>query len=925
MLGLAPAMADASPAGCDSCRIRIDDLDHPFKLSGKWLFTRDDSPQNKDIGLDTTTWRLAKAPGPWKGIYDDKNNFSVGWYRGNFEFAPSLIGQEAVLLVNTYMGRVNVYVDGKEVYRRPGNINVQRYYSTQAIPVRFTISQPHQVMAIRVDTPLMTGVYQLPFELRKYDEHDIGLVAYQIMGGEARLIAAYVILSFGFFFLLVYGKTRYALYLVCALCCILFFPFLAAPGDYFLSIFSPETMLYLHYPGLFGLFLFYIFAQFYYKFTPKTNWIVGLLMFAMAITIGAMAFHPDLDLFQHVRSLFFMSILILGCATLYMITRAVQQGKPGAIPLFIGILVFFVASVNDLALALGVISSMALIFFGCATAIASMLYVSSNTFANTFVENKNLAKNLRQMNDNLEDLVTERTAQLRQKTHDIQAMLGNMPQGVLTVLANNVVHHEYSAYLESIFETQAIAGRNLMELVFSNSSLGADVLSQIEVATAACIGEDKMNFEFNAHLMATEFDKQMPDGRIKSLELGWSPICDDNGVIEKLMLCLRDVTEFKRLASEANAQRRELEIIGEILGVSQEKFQEFIDTSCRFIEENDAVIRRTGQKDAEVIGLLFRNMHTIKGNARTYGLLHMTNVVHETERIYDELRKDSGKAWDSGVLLDQLAQVQALLDEYAKVNSTTLGRKGPGRRGNVERFLMVDKEQVSQSLQLVASVDPGDIAALRTALAQIGKTLSLIGTENIGEILAGVVESMPSLARELGKEPPTITIDDHGIVVRNQISSLLKNLFMHLFRNSIDHGLETAEVRHATGKAPAGNIQLVLAFEGGQLKLKLRDDGRGLPIARIRQIAIEKNLLADGAATPSETVAQMIFVPGFSTADNVSEVSGRGVGMNVVKDFLQKEGGDVEIHFLDSNTSADFRPFELVISLPDKFAVQAHV
>lgn len=921
MLGFAPAMAGTNPAGCDSCRIQIDDLDRPFKLSGKWLFTRDDSPQNKDIGLDTTTWQLAKAPGPWKGVYDDKNNFSVGWYRGNFEFAPSLIGQEVVLLVNTYMGRVNVYVDGKEIYRRPGNINVQRYYSTQAIPVRFTISQPHQVMAIRVDTPLMTGVYQLPFELRKYDEHDIDLVAYQILGGEARLIAAYVILFFGFFFLLVYGKTRYALYLVCALCCILFFPFLASPGDYFLSIFSPETMLYLHYPGLFGLFLFYIFAQFYYKFTPKTNWIVGLLMFAMAITIGSMAFHPDLDLFQHVRSLFFMSILILGCATLYMITRAVQQRRPGAIPLFIGILVFFVASVNDLALALGIISSMALIFFGCAIAICSMLYVSSNTFANTFVENKNLAKNLKQMNENLEGLVTERTAQLRQKTHDIQAMLGNMPQGVLTVLASNVIHPEYSAYLETIFETHEIAGKNLMELVFSNSSLRPDVLSQIEVATSACIDEDRMNFEFNAHLLVTEFDKKMPDGRIKSLELSWSPICSDDGVIEKLMLCVRDVTEFKRLASEANAQKRELEIIGEILVVNQEKFHEFIERSCKFVDENDAIIRQTSQKDAEVIALLFRNMHTIKGNARTYGLLHMTSVVHETEMAYDELRKYPDKVWEPNVLLEQLAQVRALIDEYAKINDITLGRKGPGRRGNVEHFLMVDKEQIRQSLRLVESVDQNDANALRKALAQIGKTLSLIGTEKIDETLASVVESMPSLARELGKEPPTITIDDSGIMVRSQISGLLKNLFMHLYRNSIDHGLEKAGERRGAGKAAAGHIQLALALEGGQLKLRLRDDGRGLPIARIRQQALEKNLLAAGNAAP-EAVGQMIFMSGFSTADQVTEASGRGVGMDAVKDFLQKEGGDVEIHFLDTNASAEFRPFELVISLPGKFAVQ---
>lgn len=922
LLGLAPAMAGENPPGCDSCRIQIDSLDQPHRLNGKWLFTRDDSPQNKEVNVDTSTWRLAKAPGPWKGVYDDKKVFPVGWYRGNFEFNPALIGQEAVLLVNAYTGRVNVYVDGKEVYRRPNNINVERYYSTQAIPVRFTISQAHQVLALRVDTPLMTGVYQLPFELRKYDAHDAGLVAYQILGGEARLIASYVILFFGFFFFLVYWKTRYALYLVCAMISVLIFPFFAALGDYFFGIFAPETMLYLHYLGIFAIYLFYLFAQFYHKFTPRINWIGGTVAAAMGLTLGSMAFHPNLDLFQHVRSIYFILVLIAVAGGCYMLARGVQRKKPGAAILLVGMIILLAAGINDVLLALGAITSFALIFFGVAIMIAAMLYVASNTFANTFLENKTLVKDLKVMNDSLEDLVIKRTAQLRQKSSDIQAMLANMPQGVLTVLVNNVIHPEYSAYLETIFGTHEIAGKNMMELVFADTNLGSDVLSQVDAAIAACIGEDKMNFEFNARLLVTEFEKKMPDGQLKSLELSWSPICDDDEVIEKLMLCVRDVTELKRLASEASAQKRELEIIGEILAISQEKFQEFIDSSQRFAEENDATIRQTGQKDVQVIGRLFRNMHTIKGNARTYGLLHMTNVVHETEQVYDELRKNPDKAWEPNELLAQLEHVRALVDEYARISGTTLGRKDSGRRGSVEHFLMVDKEQVMQSLQLVESVDQSDIAALRTTLARIGKTLSLIGTEKIDQILAGVVDSMPSLAKELGKEPPRITIDDHGIVVRNQISGLLRNLFMHLYRNAIDHGLETAEERRAAGKEAAGHIQLALALEGDQLKFTLRDDGRGLAIARIRRHAIEKSLLADGEAASPESVAQMIFVSGLSTADKVTEVSGRGVGMDAVKGFLQKEGGDVQIHFLDRNDSAEFRPFELVVSLPGKFGVQ---
>jgi len=561
------------------------------------------------------------------------------------------------------------------------------------------------------------------------------------------------------------------------------------------------------------------------------------------------------------------------------------------------------------------------LYMGIALGVMNLIFMGVLVF---FIRN-NVAMMavIADQNATLEKRVAERTAQLRQKTHDIQAMLQNMPQGVLTVLPGGVIHPEYAAYMETIFETREIAGRNLMDLMFTGTSLGSDELSQVDAALGACIGEDLMNFEFNSHLLVTEFRKTLPSGEAKSLELSWSPISDEHDVVEKLMLCVRDVTELKRLESEAGAQKRELEIIGEILAVSQEKFQDFIESSYKFVAENEDIIRKTSQKDLDAIGLLFRNMHTIKGNARTYGLLNMTNVVHETEQEYDDLRKDEGKIWDQDALLNQLALVRTSIDEYHRINDAKLGRKGPGRRGNVERFLMVEKDKVARAMELIKAANTGDLADARQALNEVERTLRLIGTEKIDAVLAGIVESMPSLARELGKEAPRISVADNGVVVRNQAIGLLKNVFTHLFRNAMDHGLETAEVRQAAGKNPVGHIQLDVALDAGQLTMKLRDDGRGLALGRIRQKAIDKGVLSKGETCSPEEIANLIFASGFSTAEQVTEVSGRGVGMDAVRGFLQKEGGDVAIRFTDKHVGADQRAFELVITLPEKFAVRA--
>ena len=558
------------------------------------------------------------------------------------------------------------------------------------------------------------------------------------------------------------------------------------------------------------------------------------------------------------------------------------------------------------------------LYMGIALGLMNLCFMGVLVF---FIRNNvRMMAVIAEQNATLELRVAERTAQLRQKTNDIQAMLENMPQGVLTVLPGGVIHPEYSAYMEAIFETTEIAGKNMMDLVFSQTTLGSDALSTVEVAVGSVIGEDAMNYEFNSHLLATEFDKTMPNGAVKSLELSWSPITDDNDVVEKLMLCVRDVTELKRLASEAGAQKRELEIIGEILAVSQEKFQEFIDSAKKFVAENREIIQKTPAKDQDAVGLLFRNMHTIKGNARTYGLLNMTNTVHETEQVYDDLRKDEEKVWEPEAMLAQLDQVDALLDEYGKINDVKLGRKGPGRRGSVEKFLMVEKDHVARALNLIKSAKAADAEAMKAALHEVDQTLSLIGTEKIDHVLAGIIESMPSLAKELGKEPPKISIEDHGIVVRTQVVGLLKNVFTHVFRNSMDHGLETGEAREAAGKTAAGHIRLKLNLEGGRLVFRLGDDGRGLAVGKIRQKAIDNGLIQAGDAIAPEQVAQLIFASGFSTAEKVTEVSGRGVGMDAVKGFLQREGGDVAIQFTDSNAAAEMRPFELVITLPEKFA-----
>jgi len=214
---------------------------------------------------------------------------------------------------------------------------------------------------------------------------------------------------------------------------------------------------------------------------------------------------------------------------------------------------------------------------------------------------------------------------------------------------------------------------------------------------------------------------------------------------------------------------------------------------------------------------------------------------------------------------------------------------------------------------------------VRDSVRKVHNTLALIGTEPIGSVLVGITDSLPSLAKELGKESPHNIIKDHGIVIKNQVADLVRNVFMHLYRNSMDHGIETPTERLAKGKPAAGNIELELSLNDANLEFKLRDDGRGLAVDFIRTKAIEKGLVSPEQQLTPEQTAQLIFLPGFSTAEKVTEVSGRGVGMDAVQSFVTREQGTIELRFADSGvgvSSDGYRPFETVITLPARFAVQ---
>lgn len=161
-----------------------------------------------------------------------------------------------------------------------------------------------------------------------------------------------------------------------------------------------------------------------------------------------------------------------------------------------------------------------------------------------------------------------------------------------------------------------------------------------------------------------------------------------------------------------------------------------------------------------------------------------------------------------------------------------------------------------------------------------------------------VFQRMPRLAREVaaitGKQVRLVT-EGEGTEVDKTVVERLTDPLTHMIRNAIDHGLETPDKRRAAGKNPEGVVKLSAAHRSGRIVIEVADDGGGINRERVKQIAIDKGLIAAEASLTDEEVDNLIFLPGFSTASTISDISGRGVGMDVVKRSIQDLGGRISI------------------------------
>ena len=477
-----------------------------------------------------------------------------------------------------------------------------------------------------------------------------------------------------------------------------------------------------------------------------------------------------------------------------------------------------------------------------------------------------LHEEIRELNTNLEKKIDEKTTKVR-------TLLDNADQGFLTFGDDLIIDKEYSKECVKIFK-KSIDGVNLAELLYPTGSNKKEFFMQ---TLQSLLNEtNSLKIKTIISLLQSEFIINK-----KAINLQYKIVSED-----KFMLILTDITAEKILEKKINREKNILKMIVAVVSDSDEFFELTDEFFALELSKNNLVdIQKTPLHNATEI---YRIIHTFKG---LFSQKEMNNVVVNLHKLESALSDAISSQTTTNEKLQTLlseSDFHKWLTKDIDIIKDILGDELFSKKGNI----LIKEETISniekKIIEIVKNHDEFP------EIQMVANEIKDLKQKTIYSIFSSYPKLIDQLSQRLDKSIyPLEIIVNKDLKASDKIRPFVKSL-VHLFRNSIDHGIESMDERAELEKDEIGTISCSIKKENNNLHIVIADDGAGLDIEKIKQKANSLRISTENMS--DKDIEYLIFNDRFSTKDDISEISGRGVGMAVVKDEVEKLNGIIKIN-----------------------------
>ena len=462
-----------------------------------------------------------------------------------------------------------------------------------------------------------------------------------------------------------------------------------------------------------------------------------------------------------------------------------------------------------------------------------------------------------------------------------EVVFENVQQGIFLLDKNFQISKLYSKSMEAIFDRKKIGGENFAN--FMRPLIIPRELEALEMFMRHLFNED-MDEEVVNQLNPIEEVKIFTDkdGTVspKYIQVAFTRILR-KGKIQNIMVTVSDETQSvllrQHLEEAEQKKKQETEQVLSILKIDPAVLRGFLfNTKKTLAQISEKYEAHQGENYVSLLDFTFETIHNLKGNSTVIGLELMSSKFHAIE------------------------------EEISKL-------KGAMVAGKDFLKILYDIDEANKMLE--------DMAEMLRKIANIYKKIPAEGqvVSNI-MVMNTLQQGVEKMSEEMGKPASLKLKNDKNIVIPDAYIDPFKDIMIQLIKNSMAHGIEASDIRMARGKAAKGNLTIDLSTNAkDDILIAYRDDGGGLNLDKIKEKAIERNVVTEFEVEnlPDEKVPELIFKKGFSTSEKADHYSGRGQGMNLVKNIIEDKKGGYSVNF----ESEKF--FEIIIRLPSIYQDEA--